>query len=375
MIEVGERIPSGAASGRGHGGREPATAERDHATGDRDVSSAADPRAAGSPVDSRGAVVVVGSINLDLTLRVEVLPRAGETVLGRGLARSVGGKGANQAVAARRAGATTVLIGAVGRDEAGMAALATLESYRIDTRHIERVAGSPTGTALIVVDRGGENQIAVDPGTNAALGAETVREALAAILPEERVVLLASLEISDAAVDAAARTARERGWRLILNPAPFRPLPAGVLAAHPILTPNQGEAGRLLGVGGTFDWRGAVDHSRGGMVSAPPGCPLVVTLGAAGALVRPAGAGSGGAWRHVAAPEVDVVDTTGAGDVFNGVLAAALARGEDLEAAVELAVLAGSLATARPGASSSAPAWDAIAALRASRRSPPQGGC
>jgi ribokinase len=314
------------------------------------------------PTPARGTVVVVGSINYDLTIRVKTLPRAGETVLGHDLTSGLGGKGANQAVAARRAGVDTVLVGAVGDDGAGSAALDTLDSRGVDTRHVRRIAGRPTGTALIVVEHAGENQIAVDPGANAALEDRVVRGALLSV-PGQRVVVLCSLEISDAAVSAAAQTALERGWRLIINPAPFRPLPAQVLAAGPILTPNQGEAGSLLGDGATFDWRGAVTKRGKGTLPFLGGSPVVVTLGLAGAVVT-----SGRAWRHVPAPRVEVVDTTGAGDVFNGVLAATLARGEALETAVEVAVVAGSLATTARGASSAAPDWEAIASVLAGHR-------
>jgi ribokinase len=305
-----------------------------------------------------GTVVVVGSINMDLTVRVEELPRPGQTVLGGDVVHGTGGKGANQAVAASRAGATSLLIGAVGEDAAGAAALAALAAEGVDTSGVRRVPQRPTGTALIVVDRAGENQIAVASGANRNLTGSVVRELLKP-LQAKRVVVLSSLEVSDDAVAAAAATARERGWRFILNPAPFRSIPDSVLGADPILTPNETEAASLLGKGAALDWSAVLKRPGAAASLVPAGLgQLVVTLGAAGALVV-----SGRRVAHVPAPRVEVIDSTGAGDVFNGILAAALAHGRGLEEAVRLAVVGGSLSTRAEGAAAATPSWGEIEAF------------
>lgn len=284
--------------------------------------------------------MVVGSINIDLVVRVDRLPRAGETVAGGTLERHGGGKGANQAVAAARAGAEVRFMGAVGEDDFAEQALHELRHEKIDVSGVVRTAGVSTGVACIVVDERGENQIAVASGANAKLGATAVERWLGeAELPEDGVCLL-NLEIPDPPLVAAARFAAAGGVkRIVVNPAPARALPKAVLELGPILTPNAGELEALCGGG---------DHSpedSARRLSGLSGAPVVVTLGAQGATLV-----SGEESCELTAPPTKAVDTTGAGDAFNGALAAALAQGDGLLAAVRRAVVAGSCSVAARGA-------------------------
>ncbi len=278
-------------------------------------------------------VLVVGSINADLVIHAERLPARGETVAGGRLERAGGGKGANQAVAAARAGARVALVGAVGDDELGAEALDDLRAEGVDVGAVRRLAGVATGVALIVVDRDGDNQIAVASGANHAVCAEHVRAA-AVRAPG---CVLASFELLDEPVLAAAQVARGAGCALLVNPAPARPLTASLRALGPVLTPNRHEAAELSGE--------EDPDSAARALAAQTGAAVVVTLGAQGALVAD-GAGSA----RVPAPPVRAVDTTGAGDTFNGVLAAELARGNDLRAAVAAAVDAAAQSVTRAGA-------------------------
>ena len=278
-----------------------------------------------------GVVTVVGSVNVDEVVRVERLPREGETVSGGSFARHGGGKGANQAVAAARAGATTRMVGCVGDDPLGDGALAELRAAGVDVEHVARAGDAATGVALIVVDGEGRNQIAVAPGANRLVGA-----APAAFAGDTGVALL-SFEAPDDALVHAARTALDAGWRVVVNPAPVRDVPKAVLAAHPILVPNEHEAVQLTGV---------ADLERAARVlQATSGAPVIVTLGAQGALLV-----DGDEAIRVDAPVVDVVDTTGAGDCLCGTLAARLAAGDPIGRALEQAVAAASLSTTTPGA-------------------------
>ena len=271
-----------------------------------------------------GSVVVVGSINADLVVTVDRLPAAGETVIGGRFARHGGGKGANQAVAAARAGGSVRFVGAVGDDDFGTAALEELQSEGVDVSAVARLKDEPTGVALIAVDREGRNQIAVASGANARVDGARVG-ALAA-----GDVCLLGFEVPDAAVAAGARAAAEAGARVVLNPAPARALPEALHGSGAVLTPNAGE-GEALG--------GARE------IAARTGGPVIVTLGADGALLL-----DGGNETAIPAPAVDVVDTTGAGDAFNGVLAAGLAAGLDLEDAARRAVEAATASVRVAGA-------------------------
>jgi len=291
-----------------------------------------------------GAVVVVGSVNADLVVTVRQLPRAGETVSGGTFARHGGGKGANQAVAAARAGARVAFVGAVGADDLGDEALRELEAEGIDVSAVQRLDDVPTGVAVIVVDERGENQIAVASGANAALTGKAVTAALAPLLTGDGVVLLGH-EVPPEAVAAGAAAARAAGWQVILNPAPARELIDGLDGVF--LTPNADEARRLVESGGSS----ATDDVEAVALAlaARTGAPVLVTLGADGALLADDGV------QRFAAPPVRVVDTTGAGDAVNGALAARLAAGDPLHEAVRFALAAASLSTRSPGARAGMP--------------------
>ena len=287
-------------------------------------------------------VVVVGAINVDLVVVAPRLPGPGETVVGGGLQTYGGGKGANAAVAAARAGATVHLIGAVGGDDTGIAALAELRAAGVDVSDVAVLAGESTGVALIVVDEHGENQIAVGAGANAAITVDHVRECLRARVPTAGCVLV-STEIPAAAVAAAVEEAFTAGVSCVLNPAPVLPVVAELLDRGPILTPNGSELSDLGGVDGR--WK-RVGHGRRRHIVARTHHPVVVTQGGDGVLVVTAD----GVVQLVPAPPVEVRDTTGAGDTFNGVLAARLASGDDLATAVPVAVVAASLSVTQVGA-------------------------
>jgi len=279
---------------------------------------------------SEARVIVVGSINADLVVRAKRLPAPGETVTGGRFSRHGGGKGANQAVAAARLGARVAMVGAVGDDDLGAEALALLAGEGVDVDAVARSA-APTGVALIAVDAAGENQIAVASGANAELDADAVDRAVRAAGPG---AVLLGHEVPEAAVLAGARAAR---GPVVLNPAPARPVPDELAALGPLLTPNAGEACELTGE--------REPEAAARALAARTGAPVLVTLGERGVLVL-----DGGAAERLAAPRVDAVDTTGAGDAFNGALATALAEGRDLRAAAAFAVAAAALSTRAAGA-------------------------
>lgn len=293
--------------------------------------------------------MVVGAVNVDLVVTAARLPGPGETVVGDGVRRFGGGKGANAAVAAARAGATVRLVGAVGDDDAGRAALAELRADGVDTTGVAVLADRATGTALIVVDERGENQIAVGAGANAAVSADEVTAAVRRGRPG---CVLVSTEIAPDAVAAAVRAAAAAGVRCVLNPAPVVPSVLDLLRRGPVLTPNAAECRALAGLlGGVGDTEGSART-----LAARTGSPVVVTLGEQGALVVAAGA----AVDRVPAPAAAVRDTTGAGDTLNGVLAARLAAGVPLAAAVRAAVVAAALSVEREGARAGMPGAAAI---------------
>ncbi len=279
---------------------------------------------------SQARVIVVGSVNVDLVVVAERLPAPGETVTGGRFSRHGGGKGANQAVAAARLGARVAIVGAVGADELGDEALSLLEREGIDVGAVARLQ-APTGVALIAVDARGENQIAVASGANAALDPVAVERA---VRDAGAGALLLSHEVPEAAVLAGARAA---GGPIVLNPAPARPVPDELAALGPVLTPNAGEACELTAE--------REPEAAARALAARTGAPVLVTLGARGALLL-----EGGAAELLGAPQVDAVDTTGAGDTFNGALATALAEGRALRDAAAFAIAAAALSTRAAGA-------------------------
>lgn len=286
-------------------------------------------------------VVVVGSVNVDLVIAVDHLPGPGETVTGGRFARHAGGKGGNQAVAAARLGASTRFVGLVGDDEFGRSARADLAAAGVDVTGLG-TARVPTGVASILVDAAAENSIAVASGANGELTPDRVAAALARI-DEPHVVLVTGFEIPEPAVLAAARLARERGWPVVINPAPARAVPDALLALTGLLTPNEHELRAL-----------APDTSA--LLAAGVGA-VVVTRGAAGATVHTIDR----TWHQPPFP-VRAQDTTGAGDAFTAAAAVALARRLPLDEAVRHAAAAGALATRSPGARAALPTQDEVAA-------------
>lgn len=283
-------------------------------------------------------IAVFGSANIDLVVTVPVAPGRGETVTGHEFRTGPGGKGANQAVAAARAGADVRFLGAVGDDAFGRQARAALAGAGCDVGRLRTVPG-PTGTAHIVVDDAGANSIVVVPGANAAMtGAEDAD--LAAIRGCD--ALLLQLELPMPGVLAAARAAGAAGVPVLLTPAPARELPAELLSAVDLLLPNEHEATALTGHHDP-DTAVAALLERVGEV--------VVTLGAAGSRY----ARAGGPTLRVPAVPATAVDTTGAGDTFTGALATARAEGLPIERALTFAATAASLAVRRAGAATAAP--------------------
>lgn len=272
-------------------------------------------------------VIVVGSANRDTVLHVAQLPRPGETVASAHTAYLGGGKGANQAVAAARSGANVVFLGAVGDDEAGRELLAELAGENIDTSRVHVIADVPTGAAFVVVDRAGENQIVIDAGANSWVRGDFVTPALSDLSIGAGDVLLTGFEVPEDAVLATLSLGAATGATLVLNPSPVRSLRDRIWECGPILVANQHEAHQI-----SFqpDYRAAVTA-----LADRTGSDVVVTLGSQGALAH-----VDGTLQHFDAPQVDVVDSTGAGDSFCGTFAAAIARGDSGSSAVRAAVTA-----------------------------------
>ncbi len=303
-------------------------------------------------MDSSGTVVVLGSANLDIVVPVPHHPVTGETVMGGDHSLVPGGKGANQAVAASRLGATVSFVGRVGPDDAGVTLRESLETAGVDTGLLRVDPDAPTGIALIGVDAAGDNAIVVSPGANGRVGPEDVVDA--ATVVRDAAVLLLQLEVPMEAVTAAARLAT---GRVILNPAPAAPLPGDLLELVDVLVPNAIELAQLVGAEPADE----VDEVAAQARSLPVDT-VVVTRGADGALlVTP--------YDHlvVPAPTIHPVDTTGAGDSFCGALAEALARGVELSVAVERAVHAGAVTATRPGAQPAMPTTSDIEASMSGR--------
>jgi len=292
---------------------------------------------------------VVGSANMDLVVRAPRLPGPGQTVLGTDLLRTPGGKGANQAVAAARLGADVCFVGAVGSDPFGTELVDALRADGIDLSKVVTIADRASGTALIVVDEQGENQIAVAPGANAALSTAHVSAALRDLRAAD--VVLLQFEIPLATVHHACRLASERGARVILNAAPATQIENELLALIDVLIVNAGEAA-ILSQQSDVERAAATLSQRG-----PP--VVIVTRGADGLLLT-----EGSATTHVPAQRVDVVDTTAAGDAFCGAFAAALAEGQTPHTAAIFASVAAALATTRLGAQASLPTRKEVAAFQ-----------
>ena len=290
-------------------------------------------------------VFVLGSINQDFVLKVERRPNPGETVTNAELSTGSGGKGANQAAAAARLGASVTFLGRVGDDEFGEPLVQALGEKGIDTSLVKHVSGESTGAAFITVTPDGENAITVAPGANRSLTPEDADAASEAIGDSR--VLVAQMEIPVETVVRAVEIAVQRGIRALVNLAPTFEVPRELLEKLDPLVVNEHEAAFLLG--------GEVEGVDGALSAASKLLSLgpqsaVVTIGEAGAVFA-----NDESTRHLPAPKVDVVDTTGAGDAFVGALAARLARDASLEEAVAYAVRAGAAAVTKEGAQGALP--------------------
>ncbi|HAN91901.1 MAG: ribokinase [Nitrospira sp.] len=293
-------------------------------------------------------ILVVGSSNIDLVASVDRLPSRGETVLGYRFAQSFGGKGANQAVAAARAGAEVAFLSKLGADANGRLIEQHLAAQGLSRPILLRDAEFPTGVAMILVDHSGENQIAVVPGSNGRLTPADLRQHRELIAGAR--VLLLQMEIPRETVFEALRLGRECGLTTILNPAPAAPLPSDLLRLIDILTPNESEAQALTG---------SADPAEAARILTDRGVgTVVVTCGANGAFLA-----TGNDVTHIPGFLVETIDSTGAGDAFNGAVACAVAEGVPIKSAIVRANAAGALATTGRGAQESMPTKDDIEQL------------
>jgi ribokinase len=310
-------------------------------------------------VDQRHSIAVVGSINADVSVWMESVPRPGETALGVRAALYAGGKGANQAVQAARVGARVVLVGRLGEDVLADVVEESISGSGVEVDHVVRDGDAGTGVASIWIDRSGENRIVVAQGANARLSAADVEASRGAIAGASLVAC--QLEVPLEAIERACAIAREAGVPVLLNPAPARVLPPSLLESVEWLVPNAVEAEGLCGIAVT-GVESAFAAARALRKLGPRA--VVVTLGPRGAVVS-----APGVEEHVPAVPVDeVVDTTAAGDAFCGALAAELAGGVGVLEAVRFAAAAGAVAVGTAGAQPSLGDRTAIEALRDTRR-------
>ena len=300
-------------------------------------------------------IIVVGSLNMDFVVQVERLPRPGETVLGGEFATVPGGKGANQACAASKLGGKVRIVGRVGDDALGRELREGLAAVGVDTTAVLATEGTPSGVALIAVEAGGQNQIVVASGANGLLTPADVAHALGGATGG---LLLLQLESPPETIESAVALGKERGMTVLLDPAPARQLPLALLSGVSCLTPNESEAMTLLErPGEAIALAQAPEVARALLARGPRA--VILKLGEHGAFLDD---GTGAA-RHFPAPKVDAVDTTAAGDTFNGALAVALAEGRSLPDAIPFANAAGALSVTRRGAQSSIPTRSELNAL------------
>lgn len=298
-------------------------------------------------------ILVVGSANTDMIVKVDHLPKKGETILGQSFYKLPGGKGANQAVAARRAGGSVTFLACVGDDSLGEEAIAGYQQDGIVTTDIQKIPTVSTGVALITVDQNGNNTIAVASGANAKLSAEKIQSETALIQSSD--ILLLQLETPLEGVIAAIHIAHEAKQFIILNPAPARDLPNALLAKVNLITPNETEAEILTGIK-------VVDEA-----SAKRAADYLLSLGVEKVMIT---LGENGLFyadqshsQHFPSYKVSAVDTTAAGDTFNGALAAALAKGKPTDAALQFAQAASALSVTKIGAQSAIPRLNEIEAF------------
>ena len=300
-----------------------------------------------NPPTTVAPLVVVGSANVDLMLRVPRLPRPGETLEGSGFATAIGGKGANQAVAAARLGARVKFVGCVGDDANGALAAAALAAQGVDIAHLRRVNGVPTGIAIVLTDAHGENCIALDAGANQRLDASDLAALAAGTDFAQAGLLICQLESPLDSVAAALDMARARGVATLLNPAPARALPDALLDGLSFLVPNATEASLLTGIE-VVDLPSAIRAAEA--LLAKGVATVVLTLGELGVVHA-----QRGRTVHRPAEAVTVADTTGAGDTFIGAFAAEWLRSGSTEQAIDYGQRAARYSVQRRGAQSAMP--------------------
>ncbi len=296
-------------------------------------------------------IVVLGSLNMDLSVNVPRIPLPGETISGGGLATSAGGKGANQAAACARLGRQVTMVGCVGKDDFGARIKENLSAMGVDITHVNEEEAAPTGTAMILIDARGENCIVLSPGAN-----QLVRiDAHTAELIKNAKLLLLQFEIASEVVFEAIEIANRAGVTVLLNPAPAIPLPDDIYKKVDYLIPNEVEAFQLTGVQVT-DLSSA---QKAAQILLGHGTPtVIITLGAEGALLA-----TSERMVHIPGLKIDAVDTTGAGDAFIGGFASALLEGEGIDYALKIASTAGALAAMHTGAQSSLPTRQEVIAF------------
>jgi ribokinase len=290
-------------------------------------------------------ILVAGSSNTDMVINSPHLPVPGETIIGSSFFMNPGGKGANQAVAAARLGGHVTFICKTGNDIFGKQASSIFENEGIDISYIIEDADNPSGVALITVDDKGENTIVVASGSNGTLSRADIEHSKNVI--ENAAVILMQLEIPIDTVQYIAETARAKNVTVILNPAPACEIPDELLSNISIITPNEKEAEMLTGI-----HVNSIDTAKEAakVLSAKGIATVIITLGPKGALIY-----DGKEFEHISSVEVKAVDTTAAGDIFNGALAVALTEGKMISEATTFACRAGAISVTRKGAQSSAP--------------------
>ena len=296
-------------------------------------------------------IIVVGSSNIDMTAMVDSLPRPGETIGGAKFIQANGGKGANQAVAAARLGGDVMFATCVGNDLNGKALKEVFAADGIDTKNHKMTDEAPTGTALIMVDKHAENCIAVAPGANGCLTPEDM-DAMEDDIAEAE-ILLVQLEVPTSTVCRAVELAYKHGLKVILNPAPVASIPEYLFPMLNLITPNETEAEKLTGVKVcTSD-----DAAKAAQVFFGKGVEnVIITMGASGSIICT----KDGETIYVPARKVDAVDTTAAGDVYNGAVVTALSEGKTLEDAARFASVASSISVTRLGAQNSVPTREEV---------------
>lgn len=294
-------------------------------------------------------VFVLGGINVDCALVVPGFPSPGETIKGEALLVNPGGKGGNQAVAAARMGVPAYAIGRVGTDDLAKIAVSTMSVSGVRLDFVLRTDDEPTGMALIWVNKEGENAIGFYPGATLKITTGDVARALETA--EEGDVLLCTFEVAPDVVFYALREAKAKGMLTILNPAPAEPIPEDVFEFIDILTPNESEVYKLAGVEATSRALVEVTKAAQGILKNRPKCSMAITLGNNGCVYV-----TQDSWKLVPPNETEkVIDTTAAGDAFNGALAASIALGKDILTSLELANIAGSVSVGKFGAQESMP--------------------